>query len=49
VIGGLVSPKRSEDAERDPDDRSDEDRIERELGGGRDELAQIVADRLVGQ
>ena len=47
VVGGLVAPQRREDAERDAEDRRDQHRVERELGGRRDELAEVVRDRVM--
>ena len=49
MVGRLVAAKGRDDAEGDADDRGEEDRVERQLGGRRDELAQVVRHGVVGQ
>src|SRR5205807_1667470 len=49
AIGGAVASKPGEHAGPDADDRREDDRVERELSGRRDELAEIVRDRVVRQ
>ena len=49
MVGRPVSAQGRDHSERDPEESGDDDRIQRELGRGGDELAEVVRDRIVGQ
>ena len=49
MVGGTVSTHGGDHSERDPEESRDDDRIQRELGRGRDELAEIVRHGVVRQ
>ena len=49
MVGGPVAPQPGDHPERDPDERREHDRVERELGRRGDELPEVVRDRLMGQ
>ena len=49
VVGRPVASQARDHAERDPDDRREEDREDRELDRGGDELAEVVRDGVVGE
>ena len=46
---GPVSAQGRDHPERDPEERGDDDRVQRELGRRRDELAEVVRHRVVRQ
>ena len=47
MVGRPVPAEPRHDPERDPDDRREHDRVERQLRRRGDELPQVVRDRLV--
>ena len=47
MIGQTVAPQRRDYAERDTDERREQHRVERELSRRRDELPEVLRDRLV--